>query len=70
LQLAAKKDADVAEYAYVLAHVGLLFNEPPGTAGLPFIKSSEHVFGVAAKRTPTPSLTHYTTSARRRLADS
>jgi uncharacterized protein YbcI len=27
----------------VLNHVGLLFNEPPGTAGLPFIKSSENL---------------------------
>jgi hypothetical protein len=34
---AAAKKADVAEYPQVLDHVGLLFNEPPGTAGLPFI---------------------------------
>ena len=30
------KKADVAEYPEVFDHVGLLFNEPPGTAGLPF----------------------------------
>ena len=28
------KKADVAEYPQVFDHVGLLFNEPPGTAGL------------------------------------
>jgi hypothetical protein len=31
------KKADVAEYPEVFDHVGLLFNEPPGQAGLPFI---------------------------------
>ena len=31
------KKADVAEHPKVFDHVGLLFNEPPGTAGLPFI---------------------------------
>ena len=31
------KKADVAEYPEVFRHVGLLTNEPPGTAGLPFI---------------------------------
>jgi hypothetical protein len=30
----AKKKADVIEYTTVLAHVGLLVNQPPGTAGL------------------------------------
>ena len=30
------KKADVAEHPEVFHHVGLLFNEPPGTAGLPF----------------------------------
>jgi hypothetical protein len=31
------KKADMAEHPEVLDHVGLLTNEPPGTAGLPFI---------------------------------
>ena len=35
------KKADVAKHPKVLNHVGLLCNEPPGTAGLPFIKSSD-----------------------------
>jgi hypothetical protein len=33
----AKKKADVVEHPQVFGHVGLLFNGPPGTAGLPFI---------------------------------
>jgi hypothetical protein len=32
-----KKKADVAEHPEVFHHVGLLSNEPPGTAGLLFI---------------------------------
>jgi hypothetical protein len=32
-----KQNADVAEYPEILDHVGLLFNKPPGHAGLPFI---------------------------------
>jgi hypothetical protein len=31
------KKADVSEHLEMFAHVGLLVNEPPGTAGLPFI---------------------------------
>jgi len=31
------KKADVAEHPKALDHVGLLVNEPPGTAELPFI---------------------------------
>jgi hypothetical protein len=31
------KKADVAEHPKVFDHIGLLFNEPPGTAGLFFI---------------------------------
>jgi len=31
------KKADVAEHPKVFDHVGLLTNEPPGTAGLLFI---------------------------------
>jgi len=31
------KKADVAEHPEVFHHVGLLFNEPSGTAGLFFI---------------------------------
>jgi hypothetical protein len=38
-----KKKADAGKHPKVLNHVGLLFNEPPGTAGLPFIKSSENL---------------------------
>ena len=33
----------MAKHPQVLNHVGLLFNEPPGRAGLPFIKSSENL---------------------------
>ena len=32
-----KKKADVSEHPEVFDHVGLLVNEPPGTAGLLFI---------------------------------
>jgi hypothetical protein len=32
-----QKKADVAEHPKVFHHIGLLVNEPPGTAGLPFI---------------------------------
>jgi hypothetical protein len=32
-----EKRADVAEHPGVFDHVGLLVNEPPGKAGLPFI---------------------------------
>jgi hypothetical protein len=32
-----QKKADVAEHPRVFDHVGLLINERPGTAGLPFI---------------------------------
>jgi hypothetical protein len=32
-----RKKTDVAEHPQVLDHVGLLVNEPPGRAGLPFI---------------------------------
>jgi len=31
------KKADVDKYPEVFIHIGLLFNEPPGTSGLPFI---------------------------------
>jgi hypothetical protein len=31
------KKADAAEHPAVFNHVGLLVNEPPGTAELPFI---------------------------------
>ena len=31
------KKADAAKHPKVLNHVGLLFNEPPGSAGLPFV---------------------------------
>jgi hypothetical protein len=32
-----RKKNDVVENPEVFYHVGLLVNEPPGTAGLPFI---------------------------------
>jgi hypothetical protein len=32
-----QKKADVAEHPEVFDHVGLLVNEPPGMAGMPFI---------------------------------
>jgi hypothetical protein len=31
-----KQKTDVSEHREVFDHVGLLVNEPPGTAGLPF----------------------------------
>jgi hypothetical protein len=31
------KKADVAEHPQVFGHIGLLFNKPPGEAGLYFI---------------------------------
>ena len=34
---ASEKKADVVEHPQVFDHVGLLVNEPPGTAGLLFI---------------------------------
>ena len=34
---ASEKKADVVEHPQVLHHVGLLVNEPPGQAGLPFV---------------------------------
>jgi hypothetical protein len=38
----AKKKADVVEHPEVFDHVGLHVNEPPGTAGLLFILSSDN----------------------------
>lgn len=38
------KKADEAETPQGFNHVGLLLNQPPGTAGLPFNKSSELEF--------------------------
>jgi hypothetical protein len=32
-----QKKTDVAEHPEMLRHIGLLVNEPPGTAELPFI---------------------------------
>jgi hypothetical protein len=39
----ATKKADAGKHPKVLNHVGLLFNEPPGKAGLLFTKSSENL---------------------------
>ena len=44
-----KKKADMAEPPQGFDHVGLLFNQPPGTAGLPFNESSELEFSNAAE---------------------
>ena len=43
------KKADVAETPEGFDHVGLLFNQPPGTAGLPFNESSEIPFNDSMK---------------------
>jgi hypothetical protein len=43
LLAASEKKADVAEHPEVFDHVGLLVNEPPDSAGLPFIQSSEDI---------------------------
>ena len=37
-----QKKADVGDHPEVFGHVGLLVDRPPGTAGLPFIKSSDN----------------------------
>ena len=39
--LAEAKKADLAKALRGFGHVGLLVNQPPGTAGLPFNESSE-----------------------------
>jgi hypothetical protein len=44
------KKADVAESPEGFDHVGLLFNQPPGMAGLPFNESSEIQFTDLAER--------------------
>ena len=50
-------------------HVGLLFNQPPGTAGLPFNESSELEFSNAtepiSKLTQAPSGGHHTERSAR-----
>ena len=47
-----KKKADVAEHPEGFDHVGILVNQPPGTAGLPFIESSE--FKISNPKEPIP----------------
>jgi hypothetical protein len=37
------KNADVADHRTVSGQVGLLVDEPPGPAGLPFIQSSDDI---------------------------
>jgi hypothetical protein len=49
------KKADVAEYPKVLDHVGLLFNEPPSTAGLFSIESSDNFVGESRSNAPRHS---------------
>jgi hypothetical protein len=39
-----QKKAGVIEHLQAFDHAGLLFNEPPGQAGLPFIQSSDGVY--------------------------
>lgn len=38
---ASEKKADLADHLEVFGQVGLLFDGPPGPAGLPFIQSSD-----------------------------
>lgn len=60
-----QKKANVARRPKVLNHVGLLFNEPPGAAGVPFIKSSENLNRARRMIHGNPAhYYHYTTSAR------
>ena len=40
---AADKKADPAAHLEVIGWVGLLFDGPPGLAGLPFIQSSDDI---------------------------
>jgi len=40
----AKEKAGVVDHTRGFDHVGLLVNEPPGQAGLPFIQSSDDTF--------------------------
>ena len=42
--LRVQKKADVAEFPEGFGHIGLLFNQPPGMAGLPFNEPSEIQF--------------------------
>jgi len=37
------KKADVLEHPGVLEHVGLLADEPPGLAGLPFVANRQRI---------------------------
>jgi hypothetical protein len=39
----ANKKTGVVEHPEVFDHAGLLVNEPPGKAGLPFIQSSDNI---------------------------
>jgi hypothetical protein len=50
--LQRNKKADVVEHPQVFDHVGLLFDEPPGLAGLPFIESSDEFKSMIMTRTP------------------
>ncbi len=54
----------MAKHPKVLNHVGLPFSEPPGTAGLPFIKSSENSGRTRRKVCGGPA--HYYTIPHRR----
>jgi hypothetical protein len=38
-----RNKADVVEHPEVFDHVGLRFDEPPVTAGLPFVSSSDSI---------------------------
>jgi hypothetical protein len=37
-----RKEAGVLEHAQVFDHAGVLIDEPPGMAGLPFVESSDN----------------------------
>jgi len=44
LRASTNEKADVADHPTVIGHVGLLVDEPPGPAGLPFIQSSDDIW--------------------------
>jgi hypothetical protein len=48
----ARKKADVEGHPWVFLHVGLLVDEPPGPAGLPFIQSSDDIRSDFESRPP------------------
>jgi hypothetical protein len=47
-----EKKADVEKHPEVFLHVGLLVDEPPSPAGLPFIQSSDNIYFDSHRRRP------------------